>query len=110
MEDNPQVKEATEELLKTYGFEVISFSNPLEFIKNFEDYKDKFDLCLSDVVMPGISGIELYRRVREIKPDVKFLFMTGYASNIEQVNALIKEGLPFISKPFSIEEFFKKIL
>lgn len=109
VEDNPEVRQTIEELLKTYGFEVTSFGNPLEFIEKFENYKDKFDLCLSDVVMPGMSGLELYRKIKEIKSDVKFVFMTGYANNTEQVSALIKEGLTFISKPFNIKEFLKKV-
>ncbi|MCS7215661.1 MAG: ATP-binding protein [Thermodesulfovibrio sp.] len=109
IEDNNDVRIAIEDLLKKYGFEVFSFSNGLEFIEKFEQYKDKFDICLSDVIMPKMSGLELYKKLKEIKPDIKFIFMTGYANNIEQVNALIREGLKIISKPFSMKELIEKI-
>lgn len=109
IEDNEEVRVAVEELLKSYGFEVYSISNPLELIEQFEKYRDKFDLCLSDIIMPKMSGLELYKRLRQIKPDIKFLFMTGYANNVEQVNELIKEGLRLLSKPFNIKEFLEKV-
>ncbi len=109
IEDNDEVRVATEELLKKYGFEVYSFSSAIEFIEHFEEYKNKFDICLSDIIMPKMNGLELYRKLKQLKPDMKFLFMTGYADNIEQVNELIKQGLKVLSKPFGINEFLEKI-
>lgn len=109
VEDNPEVRAATEELLKKYNFEVYSFSSGKELLENFDSYIDKFDICLSDIIMPRMNGLELYRKLKEIKPDVKFLFMTGYADNIEQLNELVKEGLKVLSKPFTIEEFMQKV-
>ncbi len=109
IEDNDEVRVATEELLSKYGFEVYSFSSPIEFIEHFDEYKNKFDICLSDIIMPKMNGLELYRKLKQLKPDIKFLFMTGYAENIEQVNELIKQGLKVLSKPFGISEFLEKL-
>lgn len=59
--------------------------------------------------MPQMNRLELYRKLKQLKPDIKFLFMTGYVNNIEQVNELIKQGFKVLIKPFIINEFFGKI-
>lgn len=109
VEDQDEVRDGIEELLNKYGFEVHSISSALELLERFDEYRDKFDICLSDIIMPKMNGVELYRRLKKVKPDIKFIFMTGYANNIEQVNELIKEGLSLLSKPFTIHEFLEKI-
>ncbi len=109
VEDNQDVRSALEELLRKFGFQVYSFSNPLELLESFHEYRDKFDICLSDVIMPKMSGLQLYRKLKELKPDIKFIFMTGYANNIKEINEAIKEGVKLIQKPFDIREFIRKI-
>ncbi len=109
IEDNQDVRTALEDLLKKFGFQIYSFSNPLDLLDNFNEYRDKFDLCLSDVVMPKMNGLQLYRKLKELKPDIKFIFMTGYANNIKEINEALKEGMKIIQKPFDIKEFLRKI-
>ena len=109
VEDNHEVREVVEEMLKSIGLNVISFSDGFEALEKFKEIKEQIDLCLFDVVMPSIGGVELYKKFSEIKPDVKILFMTGYANNVAQINALIKEGMKILNKPFTISDFKKKI-
>jgi len=109
VEDNNEVRAVVEEMLKSIELNVVSFSNGFEALEKFKKIKDEIDLCLFDVVMPSIGGSELYKKFKKIKPDVKVLFMTGYANNVAQINALIKEGMKIINKPFTISEFKKKI-
>ncbi len=109
VEDNNEVRAVVEEMLKSIELNVVSFSNGFEALEKFKKIKDEIDLCLFDVVMPSIGGAELYKKFKKIKPDVKVLFMTGYANNVAQINALIKEGMKIINKPFTISEFKKKI-
>lgn len=109
VEDNEAVREATRELLQKYGFEVYTFQNGKEFLDNFDNLKDRIDLIVSDVIMPGMNGVELYDKLKKIKPDIKFIFMTGYANNVEIIRALNEQGVPVLSKPFRVEEFLSKI-
>lgn len=109
VEDNDEVRAVVEEILRNNNFEVFSYSSGLDVLEQFEKLKDKIELCLFDVVMPAIGGFELYKKIKEIKPDIKVLFMTGYANNLLQVSSLIKEGAEIINKPFSIDELKKKI-
>lgn len=109
VEDNDDVRAVIEEILRTNGFEVYSFANGLEALNRYNEIKDTLELCLFDIVMPSIGGFELYKKIREIKPDIKVLFMTGYADNLTQIHTILKEGQQIINKPFSIAELKKKI-
>lgn len=109
VEDNDDVRAVIEEILQTNGFEVYSFANGLEALNRFNEIKDSVELCLFDIVMPSIGGFELYKKIREIKPDIKVLFMTGYADNLTQIHTILKEGQQIINKPFSIDELKNKI-
>lgn len=109
VEDNEDLRSITEEILKKHGFEVYSFSNGMEVLERYEELRDLIDLCLFDIVMPSIGGFELYKRIKTINPNVKVLFMTGYANNLLQVQTILKEGQQIIHKPFGVEELKKKI-
>jgi CheY-like chemotaxis protein len=66
-------------------------------------------LMLTDVVMSGMTGAELQDQVRAILPQIKTLFMSGYTSNVIAEHGILKKGVHFIQKPFSIEELGTKV-
>ena len=68
-----------------------------------------FDLVLTDVIMPEMSGVDLYEKVLETWPGTKFLFMSGYSSNIITNNGKLQDNLAFIAKPFSMSELARKV-
>lgn len=109
VEDNDKLRDMTEEILRTNGFEVLSFSNGIEVIEKFDQIREQIDLCLFDVIMPKIGGLELYKRLKSIKPDLKVIFMTGYSDSLIQIQSLIEEGQQLIYKPFGITELKRKI-
>ena len=94
VEDNPQVREFAEGLLADLGCEVVSTETGEEAL----DYLSgsKVDLVVTDVVMPGMSGVELARLIGQAHPDVPLLLATGYSDEI------VKRGSEFIvlAKPF----------
>ena len=103
VEDNPQVREFAEGLLADLGCKVVSADSAqraLELLK-----AENVDLILSDVVMPGMSGVELARRVREDHPTVPVLLATGYSDEI------LKRGSEFavLSKPFGAADLSKAL-
>jgi PAS domain S-box-containing protein len=101
VEDNPQVREFAEGLLVDLGCEVFSAECGEEALKLLEG-RD-IDLVLSDVVMPGMSGVELARRMRETYPGVPVLLATGYSDEI------VKRGSEFnvLAKPFGAVDLSK---
>lgn len=68
------------------------------------------DLLLTDVIMPGCNGKELYRRLCTRLPELKVLYMSGYTDNVISDKGLIKDGIAFISKPFTINDLSHKVL
>jgi PAS domain S-box-containing protein len=101
VEDNPQVRDFAEGLLIDLGCEVVSSESGQEALELLET--KAVDLVLSDVVMPGMSGVELARRMRDLHPDVPVLLATGYSDEI------VKRGSEFdvLAKPFGAVDLSK---
>ena len=78
-------------------------------LENMEDLGEKTDLLLTDVVLPGMSGKELYEKMRENCPDLKVVFMSGYTEDTISHHGVLQEGLNFLQKPFRTTELRKKI-
>jgi two-component system, cell cycle sensor histidine kinase and response regulator CckA len=102
VEDEPMVRSVAERALTRHGYTVITAENgedALEIIGRNEP----IDLLISDVVMPGMDGPTMVREARQSRPDLKILFMSGYAE--EQLRKSIDiENVNFLPKPFSVTE------
>ena len=102
VEDEPMVRSVAERALTRHGYTVITADNgeeALEIIGKGEP----IDLLISDVVMPGMDGPTVVREARKSRPDLKILFMSGYAE--EQLRKSIDiENVNFLPKPFSVVE------
>jgi two-component system NtrC family sensor kinase len=109
VEDEPAISRACQRVLMTEGFEVDIAMNGLIAIQmvNAKNY----DLCLSDVCMPGMSGIELYRYLEEVRPDLanKMVFTTGDVLNRTTSEFLKEVKRPVLTKPFTLDELIKVI-
>jgi two-component system cell cycle sensor histidine kinase/response regulator CckA len=66
-------------------------------------------LILTDVVMPEMSGCKLVERLKEIHPEMKGLYMSGYTDQIILQHGVLKPGINYIQKPFSIDRLVKKV-
>jgi len=102
VEDEPMVRNVAERALTRHGYTVITADNgeeALEIVAKGEP----IDLLISDVVMPGMDGPTVVREARKSRPDLKILFMSGYAE--EQLRKSIDiENVNFLAKPFSVTE------
>ena len=102
VEDEPMVRSVAERALTRHGYSVItadSGEDALEILAKNEPV----DLLISDVVMPGMDGPTMVREARASRPDLKILFMSGYAE--EQLRKSIDiENVNFLPKPFSVVE------
>jgi len=102
VEDEPMVRGVAERALTRHGYTVITADNgeeALELIAKGEP----IDLLLSDVVMPGMDGPTMVEQARKERPDIKVLFMSGYAE--EQLRQSINvDNANFLPKPFSVQE------
>jgi CheY-like chemotaxis protein len=107
VEDEPIVLEMVTFLLENSGFEVISHEDPLEGIKLFQENCDKLSLVVSDMIMPNLTGDELVKRLREYKPEVNIILMSGYSD--ETIQSRLDGKTRFIQKPFSLETFTRVV-
>ena len=108
-EDEEEVRNLAKSLLEEAGYKVIAAVNGYDTINKFMENKDNINLLLLDVIMPTKNGREAYEEIRKIRPDIKALFMSGYSESVIHQNTIIKEGLHFISKPFSQTTLLKKV-
>ena len=109
VEDEEGVRKLVLEMLKKQGYSVLEADDEEEALLICRQYKDTIHLMVTDVVMPGISGPELAKRLVVIHPEMKVLYMSGYADNAIVHHGVLKEGVNFIQKPFTIEGLAKKV-
>ncbi len=102
VEDEPMVRSVAERALTRHGYTVITADNGEDALAIIAK-NEPIDLLISDVVMPGMDGPTMVREARESRPDLKILFMSGYAE--EQLRKSIDiENVNFLPKPFSVTE------
>ncbi len=109
VEDEPVILKMAQEMLESLGYDVISADTPQQAIDLASQYQDRIHLLLSDMVMPEMDGRALERRLRSIRPDVKHLFMSGYAAEYGARHGVLEESVNFIQKPFSRHTLSVKI-
>ena len=102
VEDEPMVRSVAERALTRHGYTVITADNGEDALA-IVARNEPIDLLISDVVMPGMDGPTMVREARQNRPDLKILFMSGYAE--EQLRKSIDiENVNFLPKPFSVTE------
>ncbi|MBL0426597.1 hybrid sensor histidine kinase/response regulator [Ramlibacter alkalitolerans] len=108
VDDQPDVLEVTSELFRTLGFEVFSANSgedAVEVLRRTPDIR----LLLSDVVMPGMSGIQLGHKAQEIVPHIKVILASGYATPALNRDEGSLEGFQFLPKPYRMGDLVKKL-
>ncbi|MCX8070236.1 MAG: response regulator, partial [Thermodesulfovibrionales bacterium] len=108
-EDSPEVRDITKEVLVNNGYKVIEAFDGVDAINKFNENKDTIDLLLFDVIMPRKNGKEAYDEIKKIKPSIKALFISGYATDILSKRNVLEDNINFISKPILPNTLLKKI-
>lgn len=108
VEDDETLGFVTRDNLELSGFEVFHFMDGNEALKNFS--KEKYDLCLLDVMLPGMDGFELARNIRKQSIQIPIIFLTAKSMKEDKIEGLLLGGDDYITKPFSIEELVLKII
>ncbi len=109
VEDEPGVRKMAALALKKKGYRVFETASPEACLRYIEMENPSLDMLLTDVILPGYSGKELYSRLKEKLPHLKVLYMSGYTDNVISDKGVLKAGVHFIGKPFSIRELLKKV-
>ncbi len=103
-DDNGSVRKVIKEYLLTCGFNVIEVQSGEEAIRAWDQHQGAFEIAILDLTMPGMSGQELARKLRQQKPDLPVLLISGYTQ--DPIPDLEMSGITsFIAKPFRLEAF-----
>lgn len=108
VEDEEIVKLFLKRTLEKAGYRVLAAGDGEEAMTLFREHDD-ISLVLSDMVMPGKNGKELLAEIRQIKPEIKFIFISGYTANIMSSEGMQQAGVEFIMKPFSKNDIVGKV-
>jgi PAS domain S-box-containing protein len=108
-EDEEEVRNLAVRFLESQGYKVLKASQGLEAFLIAEEYEGIIHLLMTDVVMPKLSGRELADRIAEIRPEIKVLFMSGYADNAIVHHGVLEGGMNYLQKPFTLDGLAKKV-
>ncbi|MBK8792154.1 MAG: response regulator [Holophaga sp.] len=109
VEDDQILRDLIPFMLQGLGYEVLAASSPEEALSVCAQPGMTFDLLLTDVIMPGMSGRELRDRMLHLRPNIKVLFMSGYTADIIATRGVLEAGVNFLAKPFTMGELGKKV-
>jgi PAS domain S-box-containing protein len=108
-EDDDGTRDLVRHILEGEGFGVLAAASGQEALDLIRDAQRPPDLLLADVIMPGMGGVELAGRLRPVRPDLKVLFMSGFADHQIVRQGVVEAGQAFIGKPFAPGALLAKI-
>jgi two-component system cell cycle response regulator CpdR len=106
-EDDDSMRGFLVRALKKAGYDVIDFANGEEAYERLKS--EPFTLLLTDIVMPKMDGIELARRASELDPDLKIMFITGFAAVILNNDIAAPKDARVLSKPFHLKDLVREV-
>jgi len=109
VEDEETLRKLAVRVLKRQGYKVLEAPDGGNAFMLCEAYKERIHLILTDVVMPGMSGRKLADRFKEIHPEAKVLYMSGYTDNAILHHGILDPGINFIQKPFTVDGLARKV-
>ena len=109
VDDEEMITDAGRELLKEIGYSVLIARSGREAIEIYGKNRERIDLVILDMIMPGMGGGETYDRLKEGDPDIKVLLSSGYGINGEAGEILDRGCDGFIQKPFNVKELSQKL-
>jgi PAS domain S-box-containing protein len=109
VEDEPAVCALTERILSAHGYQVIPTLEATSALRICGEAQRSVHLLLTDVVMPQLSGIELAKQVRAVRPEIRTLYMSGYTGDIVSQHGVIEEEAVMLEKPFEPSELLRKV-
>jgi nitrogen-specific signal transduction histidine kinase len=109
VEDEPSILRVSKRTLESLGYTVIAAGTPGEAIQLASNHGGKFDLLLTDVIMPEMNGRDLAQKLLTLYPTIKCLHMSGYTADVIARQGVLDQDIHFIQKPFTIQDLANKV-
>jgi CheY-like chemotaxis protein len=108
-EDEPLVRQLATRVLERFGYTVLTAANGRDALAVAEAHADGIDLLLSDVVMPGMNGRELYERLVADRPGLRVLYVSGYPEEVIARRGILEPGVELVRKPFTASALARRV-
>jgi CheY-like chemotaxis protein len=109
VEDEVGIRELASDFLQGRGYMVLSAMDGNEALRIAEGHEDLIHLLVTDIVMPNVGGKELAQRLRQVRPQIKVLLMSGYPDHPALADADIGAQTTVLQKPFSLDMLAHKV-
>jgi CheY-like chemotaxis protein len=109
VEDEDAVRNLTRRVLEYHGYRVLSAPNGEAALEISRLHHTALHLLLTDIVMPGMSGVRLAETLCSERPELRILFMSGYAAATLEQKILLQRGATFLQKPFTSEQLTRRV-
>lgn len=107
IDDEPVIREGVRRILESCSFQVETFASGYAALERIK--QQAFDLVITDLKMPGLSGMEVLKAIKETQPDLPVIFITGYTSVDSAVEVMKLGAIDYIAKPFTSEEMLNTV-
>jgi CheY-like chemotaxis protein len=101
VEDEHSVRSLARTVLEKHGYRVIAAAQGEEALDHVRRYPGTIHLLVTDVVMPGMGGHQLAEHMRELRPDTRVLYISGYNDSTTAIEGVLQAGAAFLQKPFT---------
>jgi len=109
VEDESTVRLMAQLMLEKIGYSVLVAASPQEALEKCRSTQMRIDCLLTDVIMPGMNGVELSVAVRALYPGIGIVYMSGYSSDMIAHHGVLEQGVIFLQKPFDVITLTEKI-
>ena len=109
VEDEVPLRQMLQETLTNAGYHVLEANDGTDAIRKWEKQADSIDLLLTDVVMPLVNGRQLARHVTSVAPQMRVIYMSGYADDVIAYHGILDEATTLVQKPFSPSALLLKL-
>ncbi|MBV5306680.1 MAG: PAS domain S-box protein [Desulfobulbaceae bacterium] len=109
VEDEPVILNMGKTMLESLGYRVLATDVPEEALKIADKHPNEIQLLVTDVIMPGMNGRDLAKRIQSLYPNTKVLFMSGYTADVIAQDGLLDKDIHYIQKPFSFQDLSVKV-
>ncbi len=96
-------------MLRRYGYEVLTAASASEALKFFTKWPDlSIDLIVVDIILPGMNGLKLADEIKELRPNLPILFMSGYSEK-DLLGPILKREKTYLTKPFTYLQLIRRV-
>ena len=109
VEDEPAVRDVAAQFLRACGYDVVVAHRGDDALDLVRRFQLPVDLLVTDVILPMMNGRQLYEQMRELRPELRVLFMSGYNDDVIAPHGVLEPDVAFVEKPFSQETLAHKV-